>query len=69
MICVWLLKLEFLEVLKFYVQWDYLDNPHKPKTRKVFREKLSIELLFSLPDDKVEIPRFIKVYIFMTPSC
>ncbi|GIY03550.1 hypothetical protein CEXT_483341 [Caerostris extrusa] len=48
---------------------DYLDNPHKPKTWKVFREKLSIELLFSPPDDKVEIPRFIKVYIFMTPTC
>ncbi|GIY96389.1 hypothetical protein CEXT_510111 [Caerostris extrusa] len=24
--------------LRFYVQWDYLDNPHKPKTWKVFRE-------------------------------
>ncbi|GIX80413.1 hypothetical protein CDAR_296781 [Caerostris darwini] len=31
--------------LWFHLQWDYLDNPHKPKTWKVFREKLSIELL------------------------
>ncbi|GIX74222.1 phosphatidylinositol-3,4,5-trisphosphate 3-phosphatase [Caerostris darwini] len=35
---------------------DYLDNPHKTKTWKVFREKLSIELLFSPPDDQLDIP-------------
>ncbi|GIX80410.1 hypothetical protein CDAR_296782 [Caerostris darwini] len=32
-------------LVRFHLQWDYLDNPHKPKTWKVFREKLSIELL------------------------
>lgn len=41
---------------RFLVTRDYLDNPHKPKTWKVFREKLSIELLFSCPDDKEDIP-------------
>lgn len=46
----------FIKNNRFYVQRDYLDNPHKPKTWKIFREKLSIELLFSPPDDKQDIP-------------
>ncbi|XP_035206861.1 phosphatidylinositol 3,4,5-trisphosphate 3-phosphatase TPTE2-like isoform X2 [Stegodyphus dumicola] len=46
----------FIKNNRFQVQRDYLDNPHKPKTWKVFREKLSIELLFSSPDDKLDIP-------------
>ncbi|XP_054721798.1 LOW QUALITY PROTEIN: phosphatidylinositol 3,4,5-trisphosphate 3-phosphatase TPTE2-like [Uloborus diversus] len=46
----------FVENNRFLVKRDYLDNPHKPKTWKVFREKLSIELFFSPPDDKQDIP-------------
>jgi len=46
----------FVQNNRFLVKRDYLDNPHKPKTWKVFREKLSIELLFSPPDDKEDIP-------------
>lgn len=46
----------FIKDNRFLVTRDYLDNPHKPKTWKVFREKLSIELLFNAPDDKEDIP-------------
>ncbi|KFM68010.1 Phosphatidylinositol-3,4,5-trisphosphate 3-phosphatase TPTE2, partial [Stegodyphus mimosarum] len=45
----------FIKNNRFQVQRDYLDNPHKPKTWKVFRGKLSIELLFSSPDDKLDV--------------
>ncbi|XP_015913162.1 phosphatidylinositol 3,4,5-trisphosphate 3-phosphatase TPTE2 [Parasteatoda tepidariorum] len=43
----------FIKDFKLCVQRDYLDNPHKPKTWKVFREKLSIELSFTPPDDNL----------------
>lgn len=46
----------FIENNRFIVTREYLDNPHKPKTWKVFREKLAVELLFSPPDDQQDVP-------------
>ncbi|XP_076359222.1 phosphatidylinositol 3,4,5-trisphosphate 3-phosphatase TPTE2-like isoform X2 [Tachypleus tridentatus] len=46
----------FIENKRLYLTRDCLDNPHKPKTWRTFREKFAVELLFSTPGEEEEIP-------------
>lgn len=45
----------FIEDYRLLIKRDQLDNPHKQKTWKTFREKFAVELLFNTPNDQ-DIP-------------
>lgn len=46
----------FIENFTIRIPRDQLDNPHKQKTWKTYRERFTVELFFSKPDDQQDIP-------------